>query len=374
MIDRAVLRRLHRITKGMDKTLTIYVDIDQNKQSNRRRGFVVQAEAMVKELRSSLKSDAAFERAAEKALELVRKLRPAGRTALVVVQPEKKVAELHQVRVGMPASVHWRRGAYLRPVVEALDEHERYAVVLSDKMRARIFTVFMAEITEHSDLFSPTSMKTQTTGTDHWWSQKRFQRHHEQEVVLHVKKIVDALYDLSLAVPYDRLLVAGPTETTSQLARLLPTRLHGKLVKTVSIPVSAPPQQVLEEVLKVQKEVEREQEMEQVEGLFSELHASGKAVSGLNSVIDAANHGRIWKLFYVKGLEANGSECPNCGAMAPEGNGTCKLCGEPMEVVDHMIDRLTQATLDVGGRVEVVDGPAAAKLKTVDTIAALLRY
>ena len=374
MIDRAVLRRLRRLTEGEPKTLTMYLDIDQNKASNRRRGFETQAEAMLKELRSANPDDPELSEAAERAMRVITDMEPSGRTALVVVNPSKELAEVHQVRVAMPPSVHWRRGAHLRPIVEALDEHERYAVVLSDKNRARIFTVFMGEITEHTDLISPTSMKTQTTGTDHWWSQKRFQRRHEHEVTLHVKRVVDALYDLSLRTPFDRLLVAGPTEAASELARLLPTRLHGKLVKTLSMSVSAAPQEVLERTIETQREIEREQELEQVEGLFSELHEGGKAIAGMEPVIEAANQGRIWKLFYVKGLEASGAECPVCGAIAAHPDQKCQLCGASTKPVDHLVDRLTQVTIGMGGQVEVVDGPAAKKLKEVDEIAALLRY
>ncbi len=374
MIDRAVLRHLRRLTEGEAHTLTIYLDIDQNKPSNRRRGFETQAEAMLKELRSSDADDDELRDASERAMRLITALEPQGRTALIVVNPTKALDDVHQVRVTIPPSVHWRQGAHLRPIVEALDEYERYAVVLTDKNRARIFTVFMGDITEHTDLISATSMKTQTTGTDHWWSQKRFQRRHQNEVTLHVKRVVDALYDLSLRTPFDRLLVAGPTEAASELARLLPTRLHGKLVTTLSMPVSASPQEVLQRTLETQSEIEREQELAQVEGVFSELHEGGKAIVGLKPVVDAANQGRIWKLFYAKGLEASGAECPACGAITVETDQPCPLCGRPTKPVDHVVDRLTQITIGMGGHVEVVDGAAAAKLKEADDIAALLRY
>ena len=40
MIGRGVLSRLHTLTQEEGPTLTLYVDIDQNKQANRRRGFM----------------------------------------------------------------------------------------------------------------------------------------------------------------------------------------------------------------------------------------------------------------------------------------------------------------------------------------------
>ena len=49
MLGRGVLSRLHTLTQQETFTLTLYLDTDQNKQANRKRGYVVQAEALLKE-------------------------------------------------------------------------------------------------------------------------------------------------------------------------------------------------------------------------------------------------------------------------------------------------------------------------------------
>ncbi len=373
MLDRAALRNLRRLTDNEGNTLTLYLDIDQTKQANRNGGHITQAEAMVKELRTAGENDEELEAASERALELVRRLEPRAKTALVVTQSKGEVAEAHQIRVPIAPSIHWRRGAYLRPVVEALDEYERYAVVLTDKKRARIFTSYVGELTEHTDLISATGTRTQTTGTDRWWSQKRFQRHHEQEVALHAKRVVDALHELSLKTPFDRLIIAGPQEAAAQVARLLPRRLHGKLVETIAMPVTAGEREVAERIAQLQEKMEREQEQQMVQGLLSELHESGKAVSGIGDVVDAVNEGRVWKLFYVKGLQLDGRECGGCGFLAVEGD-RCRYCSGALHTESHFVDRLTQSVIDLAGRVEIVDGPAAEALESVGSIAALLRY
>ncbi|HHQ49597.1 MAG TPA: hypothetical protein ENK19_12035 [Acidobacteria bacterium] len=373
MLDRAALRNLRRLTDNEDNTLTLYLDIDQTKQANRNGGYLVQAEAMLKELRSTSGDDAALQADATRTLELVRRLEPRGKTALTVVQSGHGVGEVHQIRVAIAPSVHWRRGAFLRPVVEALDEYERYAVVLTDKQRARIFTSYLGELVEHTDLISATGGKTQTTGTDRWWSQKRFQRHHEQKVALHAKRVVDALHELSLKVPFDRLIVAGPQEAAAQVARLLPRRLHGKLVKTIPLPVTASEREVSERIAQVQEEMERQQELEMVRGLLAELHESGRAVAGLENVVDAVNEGRVWKLFYVKGLDLNGKVCAACGSLAVNGE-RCHYCDGALHDEAHLVDRLSQSVIELAGRVEMVDGPAAEELRPAGSIAALLRY
>ncbi len=374
MLDRGELRRLHRLTQDEACTMTLYVDVDQNRQANRNGGHLVQAEAFLRQLRTHHPEASGLEQAAGAALELLRATEPEGKTAVIVVHPESGLAELHRLNVPVAPSAHWRRGAFLRPVVEALDEHERYAVVLADKKRARVFTVWMGEISEHPDVVSATASRTQTTGTDHWCSQKRFQRHHQQEVAWHGRRVVEALLDLSLRTAFDRLVVAGPAEAAAQIVRLLPRRLHGRLVATLNLPVTAPEAEVLGRVLELEEQVEREQEHGLVQGLLAELHDGGKAVAGLPPVLAAVNQGKVWKLVYAKGFQAAGGECRGCGCFTQEGDGSCSTCTGGLEPVPTLVDRLSQAVLEQGGGVEVVDGPAADLLRRHAPCAAVLRY
>lgn len=374
MLGRGVLSRLHTLTQQKTHTLTVYLDIDQNKQSNRKRGYVVQAEALLKELRGRHGRSHRFDVAADTALELVRSIKPAGKSALIVVHPETNLGELHQIGLSFAASAYWRRGAFLRPIVEAMDEHERYGVVLTDNKRARLFTVYMGELTEHEDLFSETARRTRAVGPDQWRAQKRHDSRHKEDVASHAKRVIDAMHDLSLTAPFDRLIVAGPPQATGQLVRLLPKRLRGKLVETVSMRVGATRDEVLKKILAVQHRMERQQESRLVEGLMAELHDGGKAVAEFASVLDAVNHGRVWKLFYSKGLRKEGGECKDCGSYSPHAVGPCVYCGGEVQRMSQVVDRLSQTVMEMGGQVEVVDGPAAESLKPHGSIAALLRY
>jgi len=326
MLGRGVLSRLHTLTQQKTNTLTMYLDIDQNKQSNRKRGFVVQAEALLKDLKARSGRSTRLDAAAGVAMGLVRKMRPSGKAALVVVHPETKLEEIKQIELPFAASAHWRRGAFLRPIVEAMDEHERYGVVLVDTKRARLFTVYVGKLTEHEDLISETSQRTRSMGADQMRAQKRRDRRHDEEVASHAKKVIDALHDLALHSPFDRLIVAGTPKATSQLVRLLPKRLRGKLVGTVGMSVGASQREVLKKILAEQQKMEREQESLLVEGVLAELHDGGKAVAGFASVLDAVNQGRVWKLFYAKGLKKVGAVAPMRRPPQPVGDGDGRPC------------------------------------------------
>ena len=261
---------------------------------------------------------------------------PRARLALIVVHPETKLRELVQIKLPFPASIHWRRGAFLRPVVEAMDENERYAVVLTDNQRARLFTVVMGELTEHEDLFSETGQRTRSLGADQMRAQKRHDQRHQEEIALHSKRVIDALHDLALRQPYDRLIVGGTPKAAGQLVRLLPTRLRGKLVDTVSMRLGGSHKEILNKILAVQQRMERDREKEIVEGVLAELHDRGKAVAGLAAVLDAVNQGRVWTLVYGKDFTAKAGECSECSAYSPHPKGPCVYCGEDVHPLPQM--------------------------------------
>jgi len=374
MLGRGVLSTLYTLSQQRTYTLTLYLDIDQNKQSNRKGGFVVQAEALLKGLKAQQGRSDRLDKACRQALGLVRNLNPKGKAALIVVHPETKLRELVQIELPFPASAHWRRGAFLRPVVEAMDEHERYGVVLTDNQRARLFTVLMGELTEHEDLFSDTGQRTRSLGADQMRAQKRQDQRHQEEIASHAKRVIDAIHDLALRQPFDRLIVGGTPKAASQLVRLLPTRMRGKVVDTVSMRVGGSQKEILNKIIAVQEKMEREREQEIVEGVLAELHDRGKAVAGFASVLDAVNQGRVWTLVYGKGFTAKGGECSSCDAYSPHPNGPCVYCGEVVHPLPQIVDRLSQSVLEFGGRVEVVDGEARKKLDKPGGIAAMLRY
>lgn len=374
MLGRGVLSRLHCLTQQESNTLTLYVDLDQGSRANRHGGFLVQAEALLKSLRSEIGGDRQLDDAAERAVRLMSSVEPQGRAAMVVVHPETGLEEIHQAGVHFPPSAFWRRGAFLRPVVEAMDENERYAVVLADARQARLFTVYLGEISEHRHLLSDTGPRSRGVGVDQWRAEKRQERHHDHEVTVHAKRIIDALRDLALEAPFDRLIVAGSPRTTAQIERLLPRRLHGKLVETQQLSVTAGEQEVLEGTIEIQRRMERDQERRVLEDLLSEMHEGGRAVAGLEDVCEVVGEMRVWTLVYEQSMDAEGGECRECGLLTTKTSGFCPRCRAGLQPVSQLVDRLAQVVMETGGRVEVVSGAAAQDLEAVGSIGALLRY
>ncbi|MBM4440213.1 MAG: hypothetical protein FJ027_07320 [Candidatus Rokubacteria bacterium] len=105
-----------------------------------------------------------------------------------------------------------------RPDLAALrmlvDAHERYAVALVDKATARLIVVFAGEIEAREEVASEL-VRTHDQGG---WSQSKFQRHADTHVLWHLESTVARLTELHRRRRFDRLLLAGAEEATSEVA------------------------------------------------------------------------------------------------------------------------------------------------------------
>src|SRR5207248_5778540 len=99
-----------------------------------------------------------------------------------------------ELRAPVSTDVRWEPTPWVRPLLEALDEHRRYAVVVADKERARVLTVCLGEIEqEHEAIAAAEVRHKNASGTDHWRSQMHFQRQDDMHVRWHLAHVVEVL-------------------------------------------------------------------------------------------------------------------------------------------------------------------------------------
>ncbi len=266
---------------------------------------------------------------------------------------------------------HYDTIPYIRPLVDLLDEYDRYAVLLLNKARARLFFIELAKVVE-ADEFADLIVKKHKQGG---WSAADFQRHHETHVVWHVKHTLEELREFEARHPFDRLVVAGPTEVLSTFVDLLPKELESKLAGTFTARIIAPPEEILYKTLELEQALERDEELSLVEQTLELAAKGGPAVVGLDDTVAAAMQNRIMRLLLTETLRPEGYECAGCGFIAtrPDGD-ACALCGGPLVHVNDLIESLIRAMLRQQARVELVRGKGGEKLDAVGGVAALLRF
>jgi hypothetical protein len=258
--------------------------------------------------------------------------------------------------------------------LELQDQFERYCIILTDRERGHLFTVFMGEIEQHLELVSSAEVKhSKTPGSDHIRSQMQFQRKADLHALWHLKRIVKLAERQMSLCPYDRLILAGPCETTGVLQRLLPKSLKTRAVGSVSLPVHSTLEQILEATLKIEQKVEQEAEVRLVEDLVVSASKGPRAVTGLAATLLALNNGEVWKLVYAQDSNVPGKRCALCDRLYGMDRFSCGHCNKPLQPVDDLIELMVERLAKTGRRVEQVCGDASQHLMQVDGIGAFLQ-
>jgi peptide chain release factor subunit 1 len=300
--------------------------------------------------------------------------KPTGQGMILFCSGEDGLFWWRDVKVLGPNEVRWSRRPHIRPLLELQDEFERYCIILSDREQGHLFTVFMGEIEQHLELASSAEVKhSKKPGSDHIRSQMQFQRKADLHALWHLKKVVKLAERQMSLCPYERLIVAGPAETTGVLHRLLPKRLKDRVVASIALPVQAAPQEILEATLKIEQRVEREAEVKLVGDLVVAASKSMRAVTGLAATVLAFNNAELWKLVYAQESSVPGKRCALCDRLYGVDRFSCGHCNKPLQPVDDLIEIIAERLIRLGRRVEQVRGEASQHLMQAGGIGGFLR-
>jgi peptide subunit release factor 1 (eRF1) len=267
--------------------------------------------------------------------------------------------------------VVWASRPLVEPLVAALDECERIAVLLFDKERARLFTLYLGQIEERQLLVDEVPGK-QETGDWFALSQKRYERHHEDHVLRHAKRTIRALSDVLRTYPFDRLFIGGTDEAVSLLAHHLPRPLRDRYAGSLGLSLFAGDDEVRSAALAAAEITERREETEEVRALL-DAKTEPHVALGLESTLGALAEGRVHRLYVAAGLDRDGAWCERCGRLTAQ-FARCPTCGGPAQATANLGEQAIEAALAQGASVEIVSGQAASLLMEQGGLGALTRY
>ena len=255
---------------------------------------------------------------------------------------------------------------YVVPLQALLGRHHHIAVAIVERDRARIFRYELGQILEHMDVVSDVHGQHDQGG----WSQARFQRGIEHEVLLHMKDVSDILLRLHEQQPVDALVVAGPTAEASEFTR----KLHPYLTKVLhgeplSLPLSADAEQLRDTLRGVEQDLVSGRRRELLARLEAGKGQAERDARGIRHVVEAINAKRVDTLFVVEGAGEPGWKSSS-GALALHEH-EAKAYGEPVAPVDDLIDEVIEQAVLSGASIELFrDG---SRLDG-QSVAALLRF
>jgi hypothetical protein len=270
-----------------------------------------------------------------------------------------------------PDLVAWEPAPVLAPLLAALDDQERVAVVLFDKERTRILSLYLDEIERRLEFQDEVPGK-QATGDWFALSQTRYARHHEDHVLRHAKRTVASLMAELRRRPFDRLFLAGPDEARSLLLHHLPRPLGDRFAGALRLEVFATDAEVLAAARSAAADIERREELASVRALLDAATRPSVAI-GAEPVLAALAAGRVHRLLVAGDRGAPGRACPTCARLWTEGE-TCPVCGGRTEPVGDLRERALQTALALGAKIEHVSGEAANLLEQHGGLGAWTRY
>lgn len=258
---------------------------------------------------------------------------------------------------------------YLLPLEAMVELAETFCTVIVDRARARIFLSRLGEIEERTGILDEVPGQHDQGG----WSQARHQRHIEDHVQRHLKRVADALLRHQKARPFDHLVLAGPEEAVADLERELHDYVGRRVLARTSLPMIAAAEEVLEHALDLERELEDRREREAVERLASETGAgTGRAVAGIGGTLSSLEANRVDTLVVLAGLRASGVRCTSCGHLDAGARERCAVCGSPVAEVPDLVEEAVEEALRKRCRVETVE--ASPELERLGGIGALLRF
>jgi hypothetical protein len=150
MFDKNLIHTIQEESAQWDRpVLSVYLNVDPSHETNLNQGYLARYKTALRQAEERLALDG-------DGLERFRSVSKAVEQQLSDYEPDAKALILFRTPkgrgwrrgMGMPVRecVDWAEQPVLEPLVELLDEQERYAVALVDRAHARVFVAHLGEI------------------------------------------------------------------------------------------------------------------------------------------------------------------------------------------------------------------------------------
>lgn len=256
---------------------------------------------------------------------------------------------------------------HLYPLARLLNEYRRYAVLVADTNRARIFVFGRGRTLAEEEVQNERLNRTQVGG----WSQMRYQRHVANLHQHHAKDVVEALDRIVREEAIENVIIAGDEVVIPLLREQMSPDLAKKAADTMRIDIRTPEHKIMERTLETFRVRDALIDVERVEELKNAVRGTGLGVAGAADTLAALSNGQVDELFLTAGMDEIEHEPDETSAVlkayAP-GEKEMPDSSRRRIVVDELIRRAKET----GASIHFVED--ASLLASMGGVGATLRY
>jgi peptide subunit release factor 1 (eRF1) len=257
---------------------------------------------------------------------------------------------------------------HLYPLAKVIDQYPRYASVLLDTNRARIFVFGLGTVERREQITNEKTRRSSMGG----WSQARYQRRAENIHLHHVKEVVDSLEKIVEADRIQHIVLAGDDVVIPLLKEQLPKHLESRIVDVLALQRDAGEDEIIEATLEVLRQKDAESDAERVQELIGAWQSGGRGVVGPTGVLKALQMGQVDELLISgrpDGLHP--TRLPDDaapGQIKVETTAATEADAAQLKLADELVTRAQQTA----ARVRFIENPEL--LKEIGGVGALLRF
>jgi len=373
MLNRAELKEIAKMTTGDSYFVSLY--LNTNPGTNTKNDYVIHAKNMIKEATERL--DKAVTKRIQGDLRKINAYLLANKRIFkkglaILSTREKDFWKEFHLSLPIKNELIIDNTPYIKPLLDIIDNYQRYAILLVGKDSARLFVVHLGEIEEYTEVHTADVPGRHKKGGWFSLSEKSYERHIDYHVELHLKDVIKQL-ELFLSREYvGRLLLGGSEEAVTKVRDMLPQKSAKKVIGTFQAEMFANSKEILKKAEPILRAFERKNDEKTVDDLFTRAMKNENAVIGIEDVLHTLQEGRIMRLLFLKDFKQSGLTCENCGFLTVQAVSSCPYCKGKIKKVNYIVDLLAQKAVEQGARIEVLAD--SEKLRDAGKIGAFLRF
>ena len=256
---------------------------------------------------------------------------------------------------------------YLAPLARLVGRSDGVLVAAVGRERGQVFKLEGGRLEEIADETEDVPGRHDQGG----WSQARYERHIDEIVERHWRRVADTLDRCVRTWRGVRVVLVGAEDMRSDFESILTHEVKGSLLGWATAEAHADAPQLIEASRPVLEAWWEKREAELIDRWREEASKNGRASTGWEQTLEAVSDGRAELLLVQDGADEPAYQCPRCGRVQMS-NGSCPLDGTTLDACESGLDLAVHQTLMHGGTVQVIRG--RRDLEPVGGVGALLRY